>query len=236
MSSTQILQRERPSCHSVWCIWHRSGSCPHAEVQHEDGLSVWPTQLQEFKRVNQEMQILISATHKGLPLSQKECPAKLVPYYDSRSELVEDSGLVCCRERLVVPHLLWDDMFKEIHRLHIGIGGCLRRARELLYWPRINAEVRHYVSKCSVCQTYQPEQCWEELQPHAVPNRPWSKVGAHIFELESEQFLIMVDYWSNYFEVQELKRVTLANVIHVFKVQFARHGILEIIVTDNGTQ
>ena len=127
-------------------------------------------------------------------------------------------------------------MLKEIHRSHIGIGGCLRRARELLYWPRINAEVRDYVSKCSVCQTYQPEQCREELQPHELPSRPWSKLGADIFELGSQQFLIMVDYWSSYFEVQELKRSTSASVIHAFKVQFARHGIPEVLVTDNGTQ
>ena len=209
------------------------------EVQHEDGLSVSPTRLQEFKRVTEcdpEMQLLISAIHKGWPLSRKDCPAKLVPYYDSRSELVEDSGLVYRGERLVVPRLLRADMLKEIHRSHIGIGGCLRRARELLYWPRINAEVRDYVSKCSVCQTYQPEQCREELQPYELPSRPWSKLGADIFELGSQQFLIMLEYWSSYFEVQELKQSTSASVIHAFKVQFARHGIPEVLVTDNGTQ
>ena len=46
----------------------------------------------------------------------------------------------------------------------------------------------------------------------------------------------MVDYWSSYFEVQELKQSTSASVIHAFKVQFARHGIPEVLVTDNGTQ
>ena len=183
-----------------------------------------------------EMQLLIGAIHKGWPLRQKDCPAELVPYYDSRSELVGDGGLVYRGERLVVPQSLRADMFKEIHRSHIGIGGCLRRARELLYWPRINAEVKDYVSKCSVCQSYQPEQCREELQPHELPSRPWSKVGADIFELGPQQFLIMVDNWSNYFEVQELKGITSASVIHALKVQFARHGIPEVLVTDNRTQ
>ena len=96
-------------------------------------------------------------------------------------------------------------MLNEIHRLHIGIGGCLRRAQELLYWSRINVEVKEYISKCSVCQSYQPEQCREELQPHEMPSRPWSKVGADIIELGPQQFPIMVDNWSSYFEVQELK-------------------------------
>ena len=127
-------------------------------------------------------------------------------------------------------------MLKEIHRSHIGIGGCLRRTRELLYWPRINAEVKEYVSKSSVCQSYHPEQCREELQPHEMPSRPWSKVGADIFELGPQQFLIMVDYWSNCFEVHELKRITSASVIRVLTVQFARHGVPEVLITDNGTQ
>ena len=69
-----------------------------------------------------------------------------------------------------------------------------------------------------------------------MPSRPWSKVGADIFELGQQHFLIMVDYWSSYIEIQELKRITSASVITVFKVQFARHGIPDVLVTDNGTQ
>ena len=69
-----------------------------------------------------------------------------------------------------------------------------------------------------------------------MPSRPWSKVGADIFELGPQQFLIMVDYWSSYLGLQELKRVTSESVIRVLKVQFARRGILDVLVTDNGTQ
>ena len=148
----------------MWRIWNRFRSCPHTErsacvlralreVQHEDGPSVSPKRLQGFKWVtanDQDMEQLISAIHHGWPLHQKDCPVKLVPYYDSRRELVQDSGLVYHGEHLVVSHLLRTDMLNEIHRSHIGIGGSLRRAPELLYWSRINTEVKHYVSKCSV--------------------------------------------------------------------------------------
>lgn len=130
-----------------WPAWQQwSGAL--WEVQHEDGLSVSPKGLQEFKQVtadDQDMQQLNSAIHHRRPLHRKDCPAKLVPYCDSQSELVEDSGLVYRGECLVVPHSLRADMLKEIHRSHIGIGGCLRRARELLYWPRINPEVKDCV-------------------------------------------------------------------------------------------
>ena len=42
----------------------------------------------------------------------------------------------------------------------------------------------------------------------------------------------LVDYRLNYFEVQELKRSTSASVIHTFKVQFARYGILEVLLKE----
>ena len=127
-------------------------------------------------------------------------------------------------------------MLEEIHRLHIGMNGCLRRASELLFWPRINAEVTDFVSKCSICQSFAPEQCREDLQPHEMPSRPWSKVGADLFELGQQYFLTLVDFWSSYFEEQELKRITSLTVITACKVQFASRGIPDALITDNGTQ
>ena len=69
-----------------------------------------------------------------------------------------------------------------------------------------------------------------------MPSRLWSKVGADLFELGQQNFLILVDYCSSYFEVQELKRITSTTVITACKVQFARHGIPDVLITDSGTQ
>ena len=123
-------------------------------------------------------------------------------------------------------------MLKEIHRSDIGMNGCLRRARELLFCPRINAEVKDFASKCSICKSFQPEQCREDLQPKEMPSRPWSKVGPDLFQLGQQNVLILVDYWSSYFEVQELKRITSTTVITTCKVQF----VPDVLTTDNGTQ
>ena len=45
-----------------------------------------------------------------------------------------------------------------------------------------------------------------------------------------------VDYWSGFFEVQELSKVTSKTVITASKVQFARHGIPHTLISDNGPQ
>ena len=100
----------------------------------------------------------------------------------------------------------------------------------------MNSEVKDFVSKCSICQSYKPDQCCEELQPYPIPSRPWSMLGAHFFDLGQQQFLLLVQYWSGFFEVQEVRVATSASVIAVCKVQFARHGIPDVLITDNGAQ
>ena len=45
-----------------------------------------------------------------------------------------------------------------------------------------------------------------------------------------------VDYWSNFFEVVEIHRRTAQALITQFKVQFARHGIPELLISNNGPE
>ena len=127
-------------------------------------------------------------------------------------------------------------MLKQIHRSHIGMEGCLRRAREVLYWRLMNAEVKDFISKCSVCQSCKPDQCRKDMHPYPVLSRPWSMLAADLFELGNQQFFILVDYWSGFFEVQEVKVATSSSVIAACKVQFSRHGIPDALITDNGSQ
>ena len=37
--------------------------------------------------------------------------------------------------------------------------GCIRRAKDTVYWPLMNQQITDYVSQCSVCNTYRREQC-----------------------------------------------------------------------------
>ena len=49
-------------------------------------------------------------------------------------------------------------------------------------------------------------------------------------------YLLIVDYYSRYIEIARLNRQTAAEVINHTKSIFARHGIPEIVISDNGPQ
>ena len=40
--------------------------------------------------------------------------------------------------------------------------------------------------------------------PHNVPNRPWSQVGADLFELNRQHYFLLVHYYSTKITVQEV--------------------------------
>jgi predicted Fe-S protein YdhL (DUF1289 family) len=51
-----------------------------------------------------------------------------------------------------VPSSLRKEMLQQNHKSHIGIEGCLRQAKEVIYWPRMNAEV--------------PKMQWKPVNPY----------------------------------------------------------------------
>ena len=72
--------------------------------------------------------------------------------------------------------------------------------------------------------------------PHPIPTRPWEKVGSDLFSWLNKDYLITVDYLSNYWEVDRLSELTSEEVIKKLKAHFARFGIPNALVTDNGSQ
>ena len=75
---------------------------------------------------------------------------------------------------------------------HMGIGGCVRRAKDCVLWPGINSTIKDYVSKCYICRQYDQAQPKETLKSHDIPDGPWKTVGADLFAFRAETTL----YWS----------------------------------------
>ena len=69
-----------------------------------------------------------------------------------------------------------------------------------------------------------------------LPDYPWQKVASDLFEFKGKTYLLVVDYYSRYIEVSTLLSTTSQSTISSLKAIFSRHGIPEVLVTDNGPQ
>ncbi|XP_064622352.1 uncharacterized protein K02A2.6-like [Lineus longissimus] len=100
----------------------------------------------------------------------------------------------------------------------------------------MSAEIRSFVETCDTCATFADKQPPETLNLHDVPDRPWSKVASDLFSFKGKNYLVTVDYFSSFFELDYLHDITADTVIAKMKMHFARHGIPDILVSDRGTQ
>lgn len=123
----------------------------------------------------------MSTVQEGWPSTLVEVPAEIKPYFQFRDEITAQNGLLFKGERLNVPDNLRKETMERVHSSHRGIEGCLRRDREVFYWPRMNAEVKDFILKCDICNLYKPAQPREPLIPHEIPSRLWEKVGTVLF-------------------------------------------------------
>ena len=190
--------------------------------------------IQQATESDATLRELKTTIRQGWPATKAEVSANIKDYFPFREELSLQNGLVFKGERLVVPVSVKDDMLAKIHRSHIGIQGCLRRAREVVYWPGMNKDVEDYVAKCAVCNSQPVEQGKEPMICHELPSRPWEKIAVDLFDLNGAEFMVTVDYYSSFFEVDRMTCKTADEVVKKLKAHLARHGIPDQLVSDNG--
>ena len=72
---------------------------------------------------------------------------------------------------------------------------------------------------------------------HEIPQGPWKFISQDLFKQGGRWYSVTVDHYSDWFEVDLLNEdITAANVISVTKAHFARYGIPDTFLSDNGPQ
>ena len=190
-------------------------------------------QMKSATAQDDELQMLSKIVKDGWPFHRGQLPVSVAHDWNLRGEIHEAEGLLFLGQRLIIPQEMRQDVLNCILESHLGIEKCKSRARAVVYWPGMSTAIERMVAKCSVCLKYQRENQKEPLLPHGVPQRPWQKLGADIFELNSSSYLTVVDYYSKYPELCILKDKTASSVVTSMKSVFARHSIPGEVVADN---
>ena len=202
-----------------------------------DFVAVAPTRYKQFQECTaNELNELYQIILKGWPDTKLETPHSVRAYWNIRDELSVTDGIIMKGLRITVPPSMRQDMLKQIHESHLGITKCKQRAREALFWPSMCQQVEDLVSDCPECQTYQNRQGKEPLKPTKIPDLPWMEIACDIMEWHGEKYMVTVDYYSKFIEVDKVPTQSSACAISAIKSQICRHGIPEILRSDNGPQ
>ena len=138
-------------------------------------------EIQDDTASDETLQTLKTVIINGWPASRQDVHTNILPYFHIRDELAVQNGIIFRGDRCVIPKALRPKILLHLHSAHLGIEGCLRRARECVHWPGINHEIRDYVKKYDTCRKYLTSNIRETLMSHEIPARPWQKVGTDLF-------------------------------------------------------
>ena len=184
------------------------------------------------KQLNQVKQVVLN----GWPEKRDQCPKSVLEFWNYKDELSVNEEIIMKSERIIVPTALREEMINRIHSGHMGIEKCKSRARDVLFWPNMNKDIEVKVANCKVCQEHQLANARELMIPRETPELPWQSFATDLFSLENMDFVLVVDYYSRYFEIERLRNTKTSTVIKKIKAIFARHGVPQEVISDNGPQ
>ncbi|KAI8516719.1 hypothetical protein Bbelb_053000 [Branchiostoma belcheri] len=193
-------------------------------------------QIQEETSKDEELQTLAQTITRGWPEKRSEVQPLIREYWTIRDDISIENGILLAGSRIIIPKSLQKEVLQTIHEGHMGEEKCKLRAKSAVYWIGMYKEIEKMVQTCRTCQKYQNSQQKEEMTPTETPSRPWKKVGADLFYLNQEWFLLVVDYYSKFPIVKTLKSLKASTVTQAFKGIFAEQGIPDEVICDNGTQ
>lgn len=156
-------------------------------------------------------------------------------YWNFKDDITLQNKLLMRNSQIIIPKSLQAEMLNRIHEGHFGISKCRARASTLLWWPGISTDISNMVKRCPNCVRELVNKK-EPLLPHEFPSRPWQNLSIDLLKFKNKWYVTLIDNYSRFIELMELKSLSSSSIIEFLKSIFARHGIPEIVYSDNGPQ
>jgi transposase InsO family protein len=158
-------------------------------------------------------------------------------FFNRRNALTVHKDVVLFADRIVVPPRFRRRILQQLHVGHPGIPRMKNLARSFVYWPKIDQDIKDFVRKCNDCASNANMPVKTHLQSWPTPVRPWQRIHVdYCGPLQGLYFFVVVDAHSKWPEIFSTRSTTSSATIELLQKCFDRFGIVNTIVSDNGTQ
>ncbi|XP_018403988.1 PREDICTED: uncharacterized protein K02A2.6-like [Cyphomyrmex costatus] len=193
-------------------------------------------QIKDNINQDKELKSLRMTIIREWPTQRTETQTFLHKYWTYRDQLSVIDDFIFKNDRLLVPQQFRKKVIKQSHLGHKGLQGTLRMARDSVFWSGMTKDITECVQQCQACQKIQNDNMQEPIHLQESPNRPWSQVASDIFHVKGQDYLVIADAYSGFFDFVKLSNLHSTTIIKACKIWFSTHGIPDILLTDNGRQ
>lgn len=156
--------------------------------------------------------------------------------YARRADLrLQADGAILFQNRNLIPPTCRLAVLKHLHMGHFGRDKMVSLSRLLCWWPTINADIVSFIKDCEKCK--QKPRSHANWSPWPVTYQPMQRLHADYCGpfLGRYWALVIEDAFSKFAEVFLTTNASAAFTKRALQNLFAREGIAQVLVTDNGT-
>lgn len=121
-------------------------------------------------------------------------------------------------------------MLQKLHSAHLG-------AESSIFFAHLHEQRRVLLAWNEIRDPRSLPGLWKMCTIQRIPPKyPWQSISQNIVTFDSTNYRITVDHYSDFIEVDELYNTLSSTITVKTEAHLARHGIPEVILTDNGPQ
>ena len=124
-------------------------------------------------------------------------------YWPISHELAMIDGVAVKGERIIMLSQLLKQILNQLHSNYMGIEKMSLLESESVYWVNMNTEIENTIKHFSACLEYQNMQLQEKTRLHEILAKLWEVFDTHIFMVNNQTSLCIVDYYSKLLIVEE---------------------------------
>ena len=208
-------------------------------IMNSDEVSVitWG-RLREAAEEDPIMVKLMEVVMRGFPKSCYELEEDMKQFHKFRHDLHVAEGLVCYKDRAVIPAKLRQQVLETIHAAHQGVTGMLGRVEDTVFWPSITTDIIRTRGSCLTCVRDAPSQPAGSPVAPPVPSFPFQYVVGDYFSLAGTNYLVLGDRFSGWLSIYSAGRgeFDAKSLVNKSREYFTNFNIPEELATDGGPQ
>ena len=181
------------------------------------------------------MTLLASTIEDGIPEHRRDMPDVLKAFHPFREHLHTIDGVILYKDRIVMPPSLRSDCLAALHAAHHGTSAMIARAESSIFWPGITLDITSTRDGCNHCNRMAPSQPRAPPVPPTPVSYPFQCICADYFHYGGNNYLVIVDRYSNWPIVEKASAGALG-LIQCLRKCFTTFGIPDELSSDGGPE
>ena len=151
---------------------------------------------------------------------------------DVKHKITTVGRIVLRGTKIIIPKALQQKTILSAHEGHQGIVKTKARLGTKVWFPHMDKMSKQLCRSCHECQLVSATPNPEPVKRTVLPDGPWQHLAADLLGPTGDYLLVVVDYFSRFFEVRFLRETTSARITNCLEDIFAVHGLPISLKTD----